>query len=178
MRNSLKTIFAKRQYKSIVVLCFVFSYSLFALVPSLQTIRTLFSFPGFTFLQKIKFLFTSVISFTVSYPAFSVFLSFVLAILLSLSVATSVYIYRRNYGSKRSALSGIIGGLGSAFGAGCFACGNIALGFVFAGIGGGALLARLPLKGLEVDILAVLLLGFSLWYNLRLVEKNGVCEVK
>ena len=142
MRKALRKVFEKRQYKGIAVLMFTLSYALFAIIPSIPTIKVLFSLEGFSFTRKLKFLFTSVASFTTVHPLYSVLLSVLLALLFSLTFTVSIFLYRKNYASKRSALSGILGGIGSAFGAGCFACGNLALGFLFTGVGSASLFGR------------------------------------
>ncbi len=97
------------------------------------------------------------------------------AALFGIGAAVSLYAWQ-NSAWRRNPASGGFGALGAFSGAlasACPTCGAFLLSF-FGAAGG---LSLLPFKGLEVKLLSVLLLSFSLWLTLKYLKKSETCGV-
>ncbi|HKC14703.1 MAG TPA: hypothetical protein VKC89_01925 [Patescibacteria group bacterium] len=93
------------------------------------------------------------------------------SILSGLSISLTVFRVRRTKVLVgRANLLTLFGSFGGAFGAACSAC-NASL-IALLGISGG--LAIFPFKGLEISILALILLTFSLYYTSKSISEWGI----
>jgi len=103
--------------------------------------------------------------------------TFLLAFLLGMIVSLLVYYYKTK-GALLIASSGTgtVGLVLGVLGIGCSACGTLALTAVLSTIGLGGLVLFLPFRGAEFLYVGVLLMLFSLWQLIRLIEKPLVCE--
>lgn len=84
--------------------------------------------------------------------------------LSGVNVAMAVYHVREHRVSLRSGTGGVVGLVLGTLGAGCAACGTAVLAGLLSLVGGAGLLAALPLEGLEVTLLAVLVIALSIWW--------------
>ncbi len=88
----------------------------------------------------------------------------VAASLAGLNIALATYHFREHQVSLRSG-SGTLGGLVlGTLGAGCAACGTAILAGLLSLVGAAGLLTTLPLEGLEIALVAVLVIGMSIWW--------------
>lgn len=101
----------------------------------------------------------------------SAILSIATAILFGISVAMLVYIFKKQKESvKESAPSSFTGALFGAIASGCPVCGAWLLPLL--GVAGS--LAVFPFQGLEIKVLAIILLGFSIFQSSNTVL--GICK--
>src|SRR3989344_2455367 len=104
--------------------------------------------------------------------------SYTIAIALLAGINTALIVHliktrRRIGGSAVIGASGIFAG---AFGVGCAACGPLILTSLIGTVGGISVLAILPLRGGELGIIGVALLGYSMYLLAKQITKPLVCE--
>ncbi|MFB6124608.1 MAG: hypothetical protein ABEJ59_01450 [Halanaeroarchaeum sp.] len=86
------------------------------------------------------------------------------AALSGVNVAMAVYHLREHRVSLRAGTGGLVGVVLGTLGAGCAACGTAILAGLFSFLGAAGLLTALPLEGLEVTVLAVVVIALSIWW--------------
>ena len=104
-----------------------------------------------------------------------IYATFLLILILSLlfGVYFSLIIFKFSLSMSmgKQGFAGIIGSLVGAFGVGCPTCGA----FLFASIGTPLALMYLPFKGIELQILGILVLALSLFFVTK--SLNGKCRI-
>lgn len=110
--------------------------------------------------------------FSYAYGITYILSTFIIIVLSGLSIASTVWLFRHSKLGTRNAIGGNAGGLVSAgFAMGCPVCGAFLLSAF--GIAGG--LTIFPFQGLELKLVSLALLTFSLFYGLSKVSKKD-CE--
>ena len=99
------------------------------------------------------------------YIAVSITLTVIVAILAGINIALVAYNIKtqRNRNMKKSGTSAVLGGAITAFTPGCPAC-TTSLSAVLGNVGG---LAIFPLQGLELKLISIGALTFSIWWAMR-----------
>ena len=110
------------------------------------------------------------------YMAASIGLTGIVAVLAGINIALVAYNIKtqRNKNMKKSGTSAVLGGALTAFTPGCPAC-TTSLSAVLGVVGG---LAIFPLQGLELKIISVGALIFSIWWAMRNINNTTCCVMK
>lgn len=110
------------------------------------------------------------------YMTASIGLTGIVAILAGINIALVAYNIKtqRNKNMKKSGTSAVLGGALTAFTPGCPAC-TTSLSAVLGVVGG---LAIFPLQGLELKIISVGALIFSIWWAMRNINNTTCCVMK
>ena len=110
------------------------------------------------------------------YMAAAIGLTGVVAVLGGINISLVVYNIKtqRNKNMKKSGTSAVLGGALTAFTPGCPAC-TTSLSAVLGVVGG---LAIFPLQGLELKIISVGALIFSIWWAMRNINNTTCCVMK
>jgi hypothetical protein len=160
---------------SLGVFTFVISIQNWQLISSLW-----FSDIG-TLSQKLILTLTLYTSIGTNFTFLSATTTVLTSILFGVNIALLVYYIKKVQGGAKTAFSGgatSMGGLLSGLlGIGCAACGTFIATSILALFGVGALLGLLPLGGEEFGIVAVLLLGYSIYRIGKKINSPLVCEV-
>lgn len=177
--SALKKVFSKKVYWfisiSIPMIVFIFSVWL----PNFKLISKVFTNSSATLYDKVKILYSLIGSIGTNFSAFSASYTISIAILFGLNIAMVAYyirqrkIFLRQSGAATS-FSGLIAGI---FGIGCAACGTIILGPILVAVGAGGILVFLPFGGQLFGVLGVLILGFSIFFNAKKIEKPLTCDI-
>lgn len=156
--NVWKNVFSNWKYLIITTAVAVMFYSLNVLISSWQNMKSLY--PTLGFFNTLKFFFVSWLGFGSTIILHSFVSLIIISILFGMLISLIFYRLKLNIpGNKKI---GLFGGFGIFLGAlapGCVACG-IGLASLL-GLGAGAL-AFLPYEGLELSVLSIGLLGFSI----------------
>ena len=110
------------------------------------------------------------------YMTASIGLTGIVAILAGINIALVAYNIKtqRNKNMRNSGTSAVLGGALTAFTPGCPAC-TTSLTAVLGVVGG---LAIFPLQGLELKIISVGALIFSIWWAMRNINNTTCCVMK
>lgn len=169
-----KVVFSKLKYWIWLFLVAILFYELNVMIAGWRSIASFFT--NFGFFPTINFLFTLSLGFKETIK----FHSFVSLIILSLMFGILVSLIIFKIDSKiviKDKKAGFVGTLGivlAALAPGCAACG---LGLVsLLGIGAG-FFALLPYEGLEFSILAILLLGFTIFKISKDLTTCEICKI-
>ena len=110
------------------------------------------------------------------YMTASIGLTGIVAILAGINIALVAYNIKtqRNKNMRNSGTSAVLGGALTAFTPGCPAC-TTSLSAVLGVVGG---LAIFPLQGLELKIISVGALIFSIWWAMRNINNTTCCVMK
>lgn len=170
MMRVWKDVFGKWRYILFAIFIAVFFYSINIIINSWKAFSIFYSKGGF--LWMLNLFFNLFISFK-SIIQGSVELLIVISILLG--ILFSLLAYKAHFGmSFKDEEAGILGSVGAfiaAFFSGCAACGvGIASAF---GIGAG-ILAFLPYKGIELSIIAIILLVITIF---KTTKNMYVCNI-
>ena len=116
------------------------------------------------------------IEFLPIYMSASIGLTGVVAILAGINIALVAYNIKtqRNKNMKKSGTSAVLGGALTAFTPGCPAC-TTSLSAVLGIVGG---LAIFPLHGLELKLVSIGALAFSIWWAMRNINNATCCVMK
>ena len=110
------------------------------------------------------------------YMTASIGLTGIVAVLAGINIALVAYNIKtqRNKNMRKSGTSAVLGGALTAFTPGCPAC-TTSLTAVLGVVGG---LAIFPLQGLELKIISVGALIFSIWWAMRNINNTTCCVMK
>ena len=168
-----KKIFGNWRYSAIALGIFLVFYSFNVLISSYKNLASFYSsqglFKSITFFKILSLGFYSTIKLH----------SFVSLLIVGalIGVLSSLMIYKiknSNSSNKKTGLLASTGAFLAAFAPGCTACG-IGLASLL-GIGG-ATLSLLPYEGLELSILAILILGFAVKRTTKDLTECPTCKV-
>ena len=110
------------------------------------------------------------------YMAGSISLTVIVAVLAGINIALVAYNIKtqRAKNMKKGGTSAILGGALTAFTPGCPAC-TTSLSAVLGIVGG---LAIFPLQGLELKLISIGALTFSIWWAMRNINNATCCVMK
>ena len=109
------------------------------------------------------------------YMAASITLTAIVAVLAGINIALVAYnIKTQRNKNMKNGTSAILGGALTAFTPGCPAC-TTSLSAVLGIVGG---LAIFPLQGLELKLISIVALTFSIWWAMRNINNTTCCVMK
>ena len=119
---------------------------------------------------------TADIEFLPVYMMASISLTGIVAILAGINIALVAYNIKiqRSNNIKKSNVSAFLGGTLTAFTPGCPAC-TTSLTAVLGVVGG---LAIFPLQGIELKLISIAALTFSIWLAMRNINNTTCCVMK
>lgn len=170
--KGFKEVFARPSYVLLLFVTALLFYMLSVVIADFSDLKVILLSYGFYLSLKLTVLYF--IGFPSTITAFSAASMFLITILFGSYISMGIYKTKqiKKMQEKGSVLASIGIFLG-IFAPGCAACG---LGLAsLAGLGG--FLVALPLKGLEVSIFAILLLGYANWSVAGKVNQN-TCSIK
>gem|GEM_PF-3174427 len=174
--KTLATIFKKPTYASLGFFVSLISFVVFSITPHISELRqasrldTSLGAEGTVFRETLL----SMLKHTFE-PTFIP--TFLLAILFGIIVVLLTHYYKKQ-GSLliKTSGAGTIGLLLGVLGIGCSACGTLALTAVLGTVGLGSLVLFLPFRGAEFLYVGVVLMLFSVWQIIKLINKPLICE--
>lgn len=178
LREKIKTwkkIFGKAKYLLLSFTIALFFYSLNVFIANWKTILSIYSFSGFYGSSKMF------INLFLGFGNTIELYSYISLILISLLLGTlfSLIIYRTSISvkfidEKNTGIFVTIGIFLGILAPGCAACGIGAL----SALGLGTIIINfLPFKGLEISILSILLLGFSIFKITDKIDNGNSCSI-
>ena len=110
------------------------------------------------------------------YITASITLTAIVAVLAGINIALVAYNIKtqRSMNMKKNGTGAILGGALTAFTPGCPAC-TTSLSAVLGIVGG---LAIFPLQGLELKLVSIAALTFSIWWAMRNINNASCCVMK
>ncbi len=172
-KQTFKKIFREPKYFSIAVLVSILFYSLNALIKNWRLLTSMFSSSGF--LKTLNLLTSLIIGFENTVKESSHISLILISILLG--ILFSLILYKIRMIKSEDKKIGIIASIGIFIGVlapGCAACG-VGLLAVF-GISA-ATLSILPFAGLEISILAIIIIIYSINKILEKIKNGNVCKI-
>lgn len=148
-------------------------------LPNVRLLWAIWSDSSIALADKITFPARLLESITTNFTVLSATYTVLIATLIGINVALSVYILRvqKEQLSGAGVTAGTFGILSGTAGVGCAACGSLIASSLLVTAGGASVLTLLPLRGGEFGLLGVVLLGVATYYLLRHIAKPPVCEV-
>jgi len=172
--SSWKVVFGNWKYALCAIIIALVFYSINVIVPSWRSLIAFYH--STSFLASLKFFYTLFVGFkeTIEFHSFisTVVISLMLGILFSL------IFFKSKAGVTSGKKRGLLGGLGiflGVFAPGCAACG-VGLASVL-GVGAGVI-AVLPFDGLELSVLAIIVLAIAIFKISKDLTKCETCQVK
>ena len=108
-----------------------------------------------------------------TYAFFNILATLILGFLLGINLALTVYRFKEVKKYNNESGTGIFSGVISLFGAGCPVCSFTVLSLLIPGFGTAFSLAILPFKGLEIQLLGILILLLSI----SMLTKENICKI-
>ena len=146
-------------------------------LPNLRLLFSVWTETSVSLADKIALSLSLIPSIATNFTPFSAMYTILIAVLAGINAALIVHLIKTRGVLGRGAVFGISGGLfAGTLGLGCAACGSIILTSLIGTVGGLSVLALLPLRGGELGIIGVGLLGYSTYLLAKQVNKPLVCE--
>jgi len=176
--TALKTVFKNKFY---MVFALFFTTVLVVLATWLSNLRLIFNIfklSSANFLEKISFIFSLTGSITTNFTWLSASYTVLIALFFSVNLLMLIfYIRTRKKFLQKSGVASFGGLISGVFGIGCSACGSVILGPFLTFVGAGGLLAYLPFGGQEFGLLAVGILGVSIFLTAKKITEPLVCKI-
>lgn len=180
MLDVLMRVFRQPKYFLIAVTVTFVVFSAAILLPNIPVLLQVLGSGAVALGTKVTLVLSLYGSLLTNYSALSASYMVAAAILFGLNSTLLVfYIANRrvraeNYAGNAATVAGMVAGV---FGIGCAACGSIIISAFLALFGASGLLLLLPLQGAEFGLLAVGLLGFSVYQLTQRINDPLICEI-
>lgn len=172
--------FVRRNIGYITLALFVSAFVLAAaiLLPNSTLLTLVWTSESMAILGKFLITLNLLGSLTTNFSTLSALTTVLISLLVGINVALILFLYRRQ---KRAMTGGGVGAtsLGALFGmfsVGCAACGSVILTSLLGVVGGVGVLTFLPLRGQEIGILGVLILGYTTFLLVQTITKPLTCD--
>lgn len=176
IKNALMKVFSDWRY---VLLAATIAALVFAFATWFQNLGLLFSIllnPLVPLGDKVMLPIHLLESITTNFTALAATYTVLIALLVGVNTALSVYQVRRvGQFSPGTAGTGSLGIISGIFGLGCAACNSLVLASILGVVGGAWIVPLLPLKGGEFGVIGVLLLLMATYFTAKQITKPLVC---
>lgn len=167
-------------YISLALIVSAFVLATAILLPNSALLTLVWASKSMTVLGKFLLTMSLLGSLTTNFSPLSALTTVSISLLVGVNVALMLFLYRRQ---KRSMTRGNVattslGALFGMFSVGCAACGSLILTSFLGVVGGVGILTFLPLRGQEVGILGVLILGYTTFLLIRTIIRPLICKIK
>lgn len=146
-------------------------------LPNLGTIWSVTSSSSMSLGEKVAFLWASIGALDTSFSVPAAWLVVAISILFGLNLALTITLFRR-HGPMTAGGAGAAGVAAALLGVGCSSCGAVVLSVLVGTTASASLMAFLPLGGIELDLLAVIVLGFGLYLSIRRLSSSESCTIQ
>jgi hypothetical protein len=165
-----------------IVLALVMSAFVLAiavLLPNSMLLTLVWTSGNMTVLGKVSVTLSLLGSLTTNFSPISAFTTIAISLLVGVNSALMLSIYRRQKRlvTRGSVATTSLGALFGMFSVGCAACGSLILMSFLGVVGGVGVLTLLPLRGQEIGILGVLILGYTTFLLTRTIIKPLICDI-
>ncbi len=148
------------------------------LLPNTTLLTLLWTSDSTSVLGKFLVTMSLLGSLTTNFSLLSALTTVSISLLVGVNVALMLYLYQRQ---KRLMTHGSVattslGALFVMFSIGCAACGSLILTSFLGVVGGVSLLTYLPLRGGEIGILGIFILGYTTFLLVRTITKPLTCD--
>lgn len=149
------------------------------LLPNSTLLTLLWASEGVSVLGKLSVTLSLLGSLVTNFSLLSALTTVTISILIGINIALMFYLYRRQkyFLTRGSVATTSVGALFGMFSVGCAACGSIILTSFLGVVGGIGALTYLPLRGQEIGILGVLILGYTTFLLVRTITKPLTCDI-
>ncbi|MCR4280474.1 MAG: hypothetical protein NUV82_03560 [Candidatus Komeilibacteria bacterium] len=179
MFTALRAVFSHRSYVMMAITFALFFYFLFTYIHNFLFVRDILRVEALTAVVKAEIIASSLLNWQQSYINGTAFIIIiVLVLLLAANSALMIYYLRRRIRDLRAAGTGVASVLSAVVGIGCGACGSVILTSVFSFSLSAAIMGWLPLNGSEFQILAIVIVLWSLYLNSIKIVDPATCKVK
>lgn len=150
------------------------------LLPNVALLLLVWTSESMVVLGKFLITFNLLGSLTTNFSPLSALTTVSISLLVGVNVALMLYLYRqqKRLVTHRSVATTSLGALFGMFSVGCAACGSLILTSLFGVAGGVGILTFLPLRGQEIGILGVLILGYTTFLLVRTIIRPLICKIK
>jgi len=177
--RTLKEVFRNYRY---VLIALIFAFAIFAFslwLRNLPLLGNIISSPAFNLLGKLTLFVKLLGGITTNATPFSATLIIAMSTLFGVNVSLILYYLVKRRGVPVKEGVGAAGALSSGLlGVGCASCGSFLLGSILASFGASGLITLLPLQGEEFSILAIILLGLSIYWISKSIQSDKVCAIQ
>ncbi|MDX1607908.1 MAG: hypothetical protein R3251_01735 [Candidatus Spechtbacterales bacterium] len=176
--KSFRTVFKKPVYIFLasVITLVIFSISIW--MPNLPFIVDIISSETASATHKLNILLSLLGGIATNFTFWGAVFIIFISVLVGINISFSVYYFKQRLSFQRASGVSLIGMLVGLLGVGCASCGSVVLASII-GLGATAsLVGFLPLNGQEINIVAVIILMFSLYITAKKAYDPLICEVK
>lgn len=159
---------------TIATLAFVFAVWL----PNLRLLFSVWTDPSVALGDKFALPISLIPSITTNFTLLSASYTIAIALFAGINATLIVHLVRTRGVFGGGTVIGVSGIFTGAIGLGCAACGSLILTSLIGTVGGISILTLLPMRGGELGILGVVLLGYSTYLLAKQITKPRICEPK
>jgi hypothetical protein len=178
MSKTIREVFRKPLYLAVAAAVAFLIFSLAIWLRNFPFLGEVIVSPAFTIPDKILLFVRFLGGIATNVTAFSAALIIVMSVLFGINASLILYylVKRRDIPKKEGV--GAAGAFASGLlGVGCASCGTFLLGATLASFGTSGLITLLPLRGEEFSILAIVLLGLSIYWISKSIQSTKICAV-
>lgn len=177
-KKSLGEVFRRPGFVVLALLVAFIIFAVAVLLPNFSFVRfTLFE-STFTFLDKVKILFTSLGAFKTGLTLEAQITTLIIAPLAGINIAMLAYYFKKRAAGIKMAGSSIFGIIGSFLGIGCASCGSVILSSLVGISATAGIVTFLPLNGAEFGILGIAAVIYSTYVVAKKIQDPLVCSVE
>jgi len=151
---------------------------LIRLLQSQDFIRLVWTSGLFSFTQRIGLTSQTLLQVFSHFSLASLVLTIIIIIMTGINISLLFYYVKKSARLRRSTGMSLLGVIVGILGVGCSSCGSVLLTSVIGLSATSSILGILPFKGLEINILAIVLLGVSIVMIAKKISNPLLCKIK
>lgn len=178
--NSLKAVFTNASYLILAVVLFIIvtlvNFLINVLILNYDLLTFTLTSGFFDLATKTEIFLNSLAAIGVlSFGAIAVIV--ILSALLAIEIPLFIFYFKKQLTIRKEAGVGLSGLVVGWLGAGCSACGSIALSSLIGFTATTALIGFLPLEGLEFGLAGIFILLFSIYLTAKKISLSNNCKI-
>ena len=174
---SVKTVLSKPWFVVLALLVTTILVAINSLLPQRDLIATIFTSDSFDGATRAKIVGSLLLTFGVNVTLTGKVLFAIITITAGISISLLVYYLKNRIKFDLAGGTSTLGIFLSLIGVGCASCGSVILSSVIGLSATGAFVGFLPLQGLEIGLLSLSLLMWSIYSVSKKIQNPLLCKV-
>lgn len=174
---SVKTVLSKPWFVVLALLITMILVAINSLLPQRDLMATIFTSESFDWAARAKIVGSLLLTFGVNVTLTGKVLFAIITITAGISISLLVYYLKNRIKFDLAGGTSTLGIFLSLIGVGCASCGSVILSSVIGLSATGAFVGFLPLQGLEIGLLSLSLLMWSIYSVSKKIQNPLLCKV-
>ena len=176
--SGLKLVFKNRNYVILALLMSLVFWLIVAVLSQYSWLKLIVTASWLSFFTKISLFFSALFNDILNFTTVDYVVYIAMALLAGINMAVVIYNTKNYLKTRKMAGIGVGAMILGILGVGCASCGSVLLTSIIGVSSVASTIHVLPLKGMEINLLVILILVLSIYLSAKQINKNFTCKIK